>query len=388
VDPIITSLLDTDLYKLTMMNAVSKLYPRTHARYQFINRERTTFPSGFASALREQINHLSTLQLTAEEREFLQAACPYFDPVYLDLLSGYRYDPNEVSVSQSDEELQVSIEGLWYRVILLEVKLLAIISELYFKMADNVEMIRDHIDSPIAIRKKAAEKTKQMQEAGATFADFGTRRRYSHSTQNNVIEGLISGSTFIGTSNVHFAMKYGLKPIGTMAHEFYSAVGSLKSLRHANKYAMEDWVSVYNGSLGIALADTFGSEAFFQDFDSKFAQLFSGIRQDSGDPIKFGERAIQHYGELGIDPTSKSIIFSDGLDIIEAIRIHNHFKGRIKTSFGIGTSLTNSIGAKPLNIVIKLVEIDGIPAIKLSDVSGKETGDAKTIKYAKWILNL
>lgn len=394
---IISSLLDTDLYKISMMAAVMHRYPKTNVRYQFFNRGRTPFPANFAFQLRQEINALATISLQPDEAQFLRKACPYLSPAYIDLLSGYRFNPSEVSVYQSDENLEVKIEGPWYRTILWEVPLMAIISELYFVNAGHGAVMPPNEfidDTEYNVTDKAANKADALYYESCSFADFGTRRRYSKRVHDFVIQGLIKGGqeSFVGTSNVHFAMKYGIKPIGTMAHEWAMYHAAKYGYRSANKMMMGRWSDIYNGNLGIVLTDTFTTDNFFSSFDTFYAKLFDGIRHDSADPYAFGDMAIEHYKKLNIDPMTKTIVFSDGLTYVEAINLQKHFDGRIKVSFGIGTHFTNDVGAKPLNIVIKMtgVNIDGswVPAIKLSDEKGKHTGDAKEIASCKQVLGI
>ena len=285
---------------------------------------------------------------------------------------------------QEKNELQIIITSYWYRAILWEVPLMAIISELYF------EMTGEKINSRTEIVEAALGKAGIFQRNNIHFADFGTRRRYSYEIHDLVVETMKNAimSTMVGTSNVHLAMKHDLKPIGTMAHEFICGTAALKGYAHANKYALESWDRVYNGLLGIALSDSFTTNEFLKDFGSKLSRLFDGVRHDSGDPIEFAKKIIAHYEKLGIDPMSKTIVFSDALNPEKACEIQNFCTKKIKTSYGIGTNLTNSVGVKPLNIVIKLVEINGMPVIKLSDDKGKHTGDEKTIKLVKEMLNI
>lgn len=396
-NPIITSLLDTDLYKLTMQAAILQRYPFANVKYRFFNRGDTQFPSNFASLLRREINSLASISLSENEAGFLRTACPYLSPAYIDFLKGYRFNPKEVSVFQSDSTLSVEIEGPWYRTILWEVPLMAIISELYFREAGHGAVLPPNQfvnTSPVDVLETAYNKGKALREAGCVFADFGSRRRYSKNVHDNVVNGLIDGGQdkFVGTSNVYLAMQNGLKPIGTMAHEWIMYHGAKYGYRSANKTMMGRWADIYSGNLGIALTDTYTTDAFFQAFDTFYAKLFDGVRHDSADPYAFGEKTIKHYESLGIDPKTKTIVFSDGLSYQDAISIQSHFADRIKVSFGIGTHFTNDVGAKPLNIVIKMVavDIDGhwVPAIKLSDVDGKHTGDSQEIEICQRSLGL
>lgn len=387
---IIPSILDDDLYKFSMQAAIMHHYPRAFARYRLILRNDVEFPDGFAAALREEVQAIAMLALTDDEKHFLSLACPYFPPPYLDFLSGYRHDPNEVKISQSDGKLSVEIEGYWYRTVLWEVKLMALISELYFDLAgNNVKMNRRCIDGPGFWRETAETKGGQMAINDIHAAEFGTRRRFSFRCQDITVENLkrTAGGFLVGTSNVHLAMKHALKAIGTQAHEWYMFHAAKYGVLMANSMGMGKWADFYNGSLGIALSDTFTTKEFLRCFDGFYAKLFDGVRQDSGDPYEFGEKMIKYYEGLSIDPQTKSIVFSDGLTVSEAVHIHEAFKGRVKDSFGIGTHFSNDVGVVPLNMVIKMVgvQVNGIwvPTCKLSDTPGKHTGDDDTIKLYK-----
>ena len=376
---IMQGMLDQDLYKFSMQHAVCQLYPCAVVRYEFFNRGIQTFPEGFDDLLRDEIQSMETMSLTGDERCYMEHALPFFTPVYLDFLSGYRYNPDEVYVKLDEEgRLHVSVEGPWYRAILWEVPLLAIISELYFRVTKNC-------GSPCKNHNKA--KAHRLEDI--PFADFGTRRRYSYDNHDMVVCMLSKlCRRFVGTSNVHLAMKHGVKPIGTQAHEWFSYHGTKYGYRQANSVALGRWVDVYHGALGIALTDTFTTKAFWPSFDLMYSKLFDGVRHDSGDPYVFGRKTIQHYTDMGIDPYSKTIVFSDGITTDKAVELYHEFCTRVKVSFGIGTHLTNDVGTTPLNIVIKMVSADGRPAIKLSDEPGKETGDASEIKLSKQVLGI
>ncbi|SEM56276.1 nicotinate phosphoribosyltransferase [Chryseobacterium taichungense] len=385
----LTSILDNDFYKITMQNAVVKLFPSSIVKYEFINRGKHQFPEGFDAALREAVNKMAELKLTKEEKKFMAKTCPYIDLPYLDFLEGYHYDPSEVKIHQEGSELSVIVEGLWYRTILWEVPLLALISELHYEMN---HMERDPNE---VIMKRTLEKAATLEKLGVNFAEFGTRRRHSHKVQNLVMEALTQkkNSTFIGSSNVHFAMKYGVKPIGTHAHEWFMFHAAEYGFKMANELALEHWVDVYRGDLGVALSDTYTTDVFFQQFDKKFAKLFDGVRHDSGDPLEFADKTIAHYQKHGINPLFKYIIFSDGLNLEKVEEITNYCKGKIGVSFGIGTNLTNDVGLKPMNIVMKLIGVQApnhewIPTVKLSDEHGKYTGDPKMIELAKEFLRI
>lgn len=385
----LNSILDNDFYKITMQNAVVKLFPGSVVKYEFINRGKHQFPEGFDVALREAVNKMAELKLTKDEKKFMARTCPYIDLPYLDFLEGYHYDPSEVKIHQEGTELSVVVEGLWYRTILWEVPLLALISELHYEM-NHMER-----DSNEVVMSKTIEKADALAKLGVNFAEFGTRRRHSHKVQNLVMEALTqkNESTFIGSSNVHFAMKYGVKPIGTHAHEWFMFHAAEYGFKMANELALEHWVDVYRGDLGVALSDTYTTDVFFQQFDKKFAKLFDGVRHDSGDPLEFADKTIAHYQNNGINPLFKYIIFSDGLNLEKVEEITTYCSGKIGISFGIGTNLTNDVGLKPMNIVMKLIGVQApngewIPTVKLSDEHGKYTGDPKMIELAKEFLRI
>ena len=387
----LTSLLDNDFYKITMQNAVIKRFPYAHARYAFINRGEHAFPEGFGEALRGEVDRMATLRLSDEEKRYRQTTCPYLDPTYLDFLAGFRYDPSEVTIEQQGSELSVVMEGPWYRTILWEVPLMALISELWY----HLRGVGVSEDDEALIEQRTREKIELYRQHGLKIAEFGTRRRFSFAVHDRVVKALrhYGGEAFSGTSNVLLAMRHGVKPIGTHAHEWFMFHGARFGFKMANSLALEHWVDVYRGDLGIALTDTFTTRAFFESFDKKFAKLFDGVRHDSGDPIEFADATIAHYQRLGINPLSKTIIFSDALTPEKVERIRAFCQGRIGMAFGIGTNFTNDIGVAPMNMVIKMVEArpEGqgwLPVVKLSDVPTKNTGDPEMIALAKKVLSM
>lgn len=383
---IIQSVLCTDLYKLTMAQAILSQYPYAQAEYVFRNRgdlfifEKEGFsPDEFEAKLRDAVAELSELALTADEEEWLKTNCRFLTPAYLEYLRNYRFKPEEVEILNDNGNLWIHIRGPWHSTVMWEVPLMAIISELYFK----------HIDTNWKWDREAYQvKTKQKAELiSHPFAEFGTRRRRSYEVQDATVEAL-KGTCCVGTSNVHLAMKYGMKAIGTHAHEWASAVAILDTMNHPNRAMMDRWNRVYKGDLGIALTDTFGTDSFLRDFDLHWAKLYDGIRHDSSDAIEFANKMIAHYKKLGIDPLSKVIIFSDGLNAKKAAEIRDYCEGKIKCSFGIGTHFSNDFadqGSKALNIVIKLWSINGTPAVKLSDTPTKAIGDPDAIRVMRWI---
>ena len=382
------SILDNDFYKLTMQQCVVKLFPRAKAKYQFINRGHHQFPKGFAEQLRSSVDAMAGLKLAKEEKQWLAVACPYLDPVYLDFLEGYSYNPQEVTIKQTDEGVEVFIEGYWYRTILWEVPLLCLISENFYAL-QNLQRETDD-----EIIQKTKRKIESYADLDVTIAEFGTRRRHSFHVHQLVVETLKKfGKTFVGTSNVHLARINQTKPIGTHAHEWFMFHAAKYGFKMANQLALEHWIDVYRGDLGIALSDTFTTDEFYEVFDKKFAKLFDGVRHDSGDPVEFAKKTIQHYKSLGVDPLSKTIIFSDSLDLEKVKRIVDYCRGKIGMSFGIGTNFTNDVGLEPMNIVIKMTEAlpesaPWTPVVKLSDVPGKHSGDEKMIELAKEVLGI
>ena len=389
---IIRSILDTDLYKFTTSYAYSKLYPRAYGQFRFIDRAKTRYPEGFAELLRAELQQMAELQLTRDEAQFLARELPYLPPTYIDFVRGFRFDPDEVHVSQ-DEEGQLSIvaEGLLYRVTLWETPILALVSELYYKVL-GVEPDLAYAEQSIIA------KAQRLKEEGITFSMFGMRRRFSSDIEDRVTRLLkeYSGTNFYGTSNVYFAYKHGLRVSGTHPHEWVQFHGAMFGYKMANYMAMEDWINVYDGDLGTVLTDTYTTDVFMRNFSKKHAMLFTSLRHDSGDPLLFADKVIARYRELRVDPQIKYIIFSDSLDAERAIEIDKHCKGRIGTSFGIGTNFSNDVGAgiQPMNIVMKLwkckmTEKDKWhPCVKLSDVDGKHTGEPEEIDLAQRTLGL
>lgn len=384
---IIKDFTDNDLYKFTTMNAVQKKFPDAEVVYRFVNRGQTIFPPGFAEAMRKEVHAMQSLYLTDEAETFMRKKCYYFDNVFFDLLKGFRFNPKEVSITQEGGDVDIEVRGLWYRTVLWEVPLLAIVSELYFQMTGH---------QPANAGEKAVEKARQFVELNVELSEIGTRRRYSFDVQDQVI-GLLNThmhGLLNGTSNIYLAMKYNLIPMGTHPHEWFMYHGAHYGYRVANAQAMENWVSVYDGYLGIALTDTYTTDNFFNSFSTKYAKLYDGLRWDSGDPFSFTEKALTYYRNHRIDPKSKTVVYSDGLDMEMVRKIKKYVNGRLHDVYGIGTYLTNDVGVKPLNIVIKLFDVKPkgytqfVPAVKLSDVPGKHTGDKDEIELCKRVLNL
>lgn len=388
---IINHFTDDDLYKFTMCCAVIDNFPRTQVKYKFNDRDNTVYPEGFADELRAQIAMLENVIITDEEIEFMRSKCSYIPGWFYSFLKGYRYDRRWVTVSQDDDgHLDIEFEGCWSDTILLEVKVLAIVSELYYMMTG--EDVRLDYDS---YYHKSWDKAKRLLEAGCIFSDMGTRRRASFEAQDTAVRAmsecqkqLSADGKFIGTSNVYFAMKYDLKPIGTMAHEIICAIAGMYGPQMANHLAMETWSTTYRGALGTFLYDTYGWRIFSLNFSEDYANMFKGLRVDSGDNYQQLDLIVEKYRSLNIDPQSKQVIFSNGLNVDEAIKIQNYASGKCRPSFGIGTHFTNDFpGVKPRNIVVKLLAVkitESWPfycdTCKLSEDHGKYTGDTATVR--------
>jgi nicotinate phosphoribosyltransferase len=388
--------LDNDMYKLSMQNLAVRQFPDDYARYEFFNRGGTPIPKEIGESIHTDIQSFADFNLEALPLSWLREALPFLSPMYLDFLKGYRFDASEVKMGypDGDDDLKIHIEGPWYRTILWEVPLMALISENYFKYTGQTPFGIRKGDWPavwMEIKKKSVEKAKLIDGYDLTVADFGTRRRYSPRVHDAMMESL--GNHLVGSSNVWQAMTYRTKPIGTHAHEWFQFHAAKYGYVSANRMALENWSRGYRGNLGIALTDTFTTDVFLRDFDAYYAKLFDGVRHDSGDPYEFANKIIGHYDNLGIDPKSKTIVFSDNLTVEKAVKISETHKDHIKCSFGIGTHLTNDVGVKPLNMVIKLTGVraaDGSwkEAIKLSDDVGKHTGSEEEIKLCKETLDV
>lgn len=393
----VKSFIDNDLYKFTMMYAVlsNKDLCNLKVRYQFFNRNDVRFPEGFDLELKRRVQSMSNLKLTHDEKVFFMSKCQSYLPNwFFDFIEGYSYDPNEVFIYMENGNLKVKIEGYWWRTILWEVPLMAIISELYFEMTQKSYDF-NHPDNRSERSKNNIKKAQTMVMNNLKISDFGTRRRFSYSNHFEVLGDLLDygRKSIVGTSNVYLGFLYNIPIHGTKAHEWYMVHSALYGYKQANKIALDSWINSYDGFLGTALTDTFTSEVFFRTFDTLYAKLFDGVRHDSGDPFKYVDMVVEHYRKLNIDSNSKTIVFSDGLNVDSAIEINNYCnKKGIKCSFGVGTNLTNDLGFKPLNIVIKVTDVHfdekWHQVVKLSDNLGKHTGNIEEIQICKRVLGI
>jgi len=390
VKQIITSILDTDTYKLTMQQAVLQLFPRAVVTYRFKNRGDHRFNAEFLRKLKEQIYLMKNIKLTPLEYSYLQKNTPFLKSWYLDCLAAYRYKPYEVECFLSnDGDLIIQIKGLWSSTILWEVPLMAMISELYFTEIDT-DWVFDEND----IFEKAIEKGKRLADAGCKTTELGTRRRRGLEVQRIVLDGLQYGAEryLLGTSNVMLAMERNLKPFGTMAHEWIMGNSILEGLYNANYFALQNWVRVYHADLGIALTDTYGLNSFIRNFGLEAAKLYDGVRHDSACPFAFTDSMEKMYRDLNIKTQSKAIVYSDGLNIRKAIEIQKYAEKKFITGYGMGTHLTNDFDGSPaLNMVIKLWSCAKnetereMPVVKLGEGEGKVMGDPEAVKVAQYM---
>ncbi len=385
---IINSLLDTDLYKLTMMQGVLHQFPWAWVEYEFQCRDQGIDLRPIASAVQEEIRHLCRLRFKKEELDYLRQL-RFMKEEFIQFLRLFQLNEDFVHIAEENGRFSLKIKGPWLHTILFEVPLLAIINEVYFRdirPAPDFESGKEKLYEKINLVKDSNQEGLEFR-----FADFGTRRRFSYIWQDQIIRILKEElpENLRGTSNVFFAMKYNLLPIGTMAHEWLMAAQALgPKLANSQKFALEHWAQEYRGDLGIALSDVVGFDAFLHDFDMYFAKLFDGCRHDSGDPFVWGDRLIGHYKKLKVDPRSKIAVFSDNLSFPKAIEITRYFKGRIITSFGIGTNLTNDIVGKPVQIVIKMTRCQGAAVAKISDTPEKQVcKDDQYLEYLKSVFN-
>ncbi|MDP3710501.1 MAG: nicotinate phosphoribosyltransferase [bacterium] len=395
-EPIIQSLLDLDLYKLTMAQMVFDQHFGMFVKYAFKNRTKKVRLAEHVDVgeLREQLDHVRDLRFSRKELRYLQSIRVdgkqiFFDPEFFGFLEELKLPPYELNMVDGD--FQITVYALWPLGIFWETIILSVVNELYYKsLFGRLSLFRVMVEG----QRRLTEKMKILEEnPDIRFSEFGTRRRFSRSWQKSVVETLaliLPAGQLLGTSNVKLAMDYGQQPIGTMAHELFMVYQSLNNrsdeeIRNSHNKVLRDWYNFYGWPLSIALTDTCGSDFFFRDMTEGQARQWKGLRQDSGDPIAFGEKAIKFYESHGIGPHEKLLVFSDGLDIGMILKIYNHFKDRIKVSFGWGTNLTNDLGPGSLSLVVKSVEANGHGLVKLSDNLAKATGKPEDVERFKRI---
>lgn len=393
--PFINSILHNDLYKFSMSNYYIQNFPEASGTFTFHDRNNTEYDETFVKILKDEFSHLSKLFLQKNEFDWAVKTIPYIPQFYWEWLRSFRYEPNKINIwLDSSKHLHIEVTDKMYKVTFYEIPILATVSALYHVYKHHGYQLKQEIEE--ALISGLDRKIEIAKDHNLFFADFGMRRAYNTLTEEFVVKYLKENCpTFVGTSTVSLAMKYGVKPIGTMAHECFMFQAAIHSPKDANFMVMENWVKVYDGNLGTVLTDTYTVDTFLRNFSMKLAKLYDGVRHDSGDPFEFGDKMIAKYKSYGIDPMSKTIVFSDGLDFEKAAEIKEYFAGKIKTTFGIGTNLTCDLpGIKPLNIVMKLKECrvnDRQPVygcVKLSDVTSKSIGTPEDIENYKYQLNI
>lgn len=398
--PVIKSLLENDLYKFSMLQAMLHAFPSNTAEYRFVCRNKPVFPlSALADDVGMQLDHLCTRRFSEDELNYL-AGRRYFKADFIQFLRMFQLNRDFIKVSRNGDTLEIVAKGPQIHVMMFEIYVLAIVNELYFrrlmemedKPEDKLDIGRERLGAKIEALRSAMSATLDARKAHPfEFFDFGLRRRFTGEWHEEVVGALKATvpSYFRGTSNVYLAKKFDLTPIGTMAHEYlqtFQAVGV--QLRLSQKAALETWVHEYRGDLGTALTDVIGMDAFLADFDLYFCKLFDGVRHDSGDPVVWGEKALAHYQKMRIDANTKRLTFSDGLTMERSLALYEHFGDRVQLGFGIGTNLTNDVGFTPLNIVMKLVKCNEQPVAKLSDSPGKTLCDDEVfLTYLRKVFN-
>lgn len=381
LNPIITSPLVNDLYKWNMMNIAFKYFNDKYTTWCYKCRnEGVKFTPEMVTEIRAQLDwYCEHVRYTEDDINYLRKTCPWLSEGFLNFLRFWRPNRSDILVNEgniqayNDCGLAIEARGMWLNVSWYEIPILAIVNEVYFAFtygagAKNIEF-----------QKRTIEKFSKLVNGEydiGTWSEFGLRRRYSGEMQDWLIHYIVDQKIpgFVGTSNVYLAKKYGVKPIGTMAHEFGQVIGQSNpelNPAYSNKFIMKAWTDEYKTLNGIVLDDVIGSEVFLKDFDLTYANLFSGVRHDSGEPIEWGENLLAHYKKLGIDATTKTLLFSDSLNFERATTLKKHFEGRCKVAFGIGTFLANDLDVPALNIVFKVTECNGRPVAKLSNNSGK-----------------
>ncbi|TOG51677.1 nicotinate phosphoribosyltransferase [Vibrio parahaemolyticus] len=380
---IIQSALDFDVYKVNMMSAVAALYPDAMVSYKFIVRSEEDL-SELLPEVKAEVLKLQDVRFTEDEIAYMKRVAPYLKPEFVEALRHFRFNPqSDVSfhnktMSDGSSQLRITINGLWKETILYETIIMSIVSEVRSRQRWSdipFEQFQTVLEDKVRYLKAELER---RNITNFKFADMSTRRRFSFQAQRTMLEYLSKElpQCLTGTSNYHLARELDLTPIGTVAHEWFMGHQALVNVRDSQKIALQRWQKMFNGALGIALTDTIGIDAFLKDFDEELSNAYVGVRHDSGCPFTWGEKMIAHYESLGIDPMTKTLVFTDGLNFEQALDICEHFQGRVQVSFGIGTSLANDMGNyvndqgeayQPLSIVIKMVTCNGSPVAKISD---------------------
>ncbi|MFW6219854.1 MAG: nicotinate phosphoribosyltransferase [bacterium] len=382
---IIKSLLDQDLYKLTMAQVVLHQFPDAWVKYRFKCRNDVDLLP-YKEEIEREIDNLCTLKFNKKELKYL-SNIRFIKKDFVEFLRLFQLNRDFIKITNKDNKLDITVEGPWLHTIFFEIFVLSIVQEIYFKHQKlNLEEISDRLNYKIDLLENYE---KENPGQYPIIVDFGARRRISRDIHRFVLQHLTTNNVVVGTSDVYFAMDFNIKPIGTFAHEFVMAFQGLNicQLRDSQSYAFESWVKEYRGDLGIALSDTLGTSKFLKDFDLYFTKLFDGMRHDSGCPFEWGETMIDHYKKMNINPRTKQLVFSDGLDIPKVIELHKHFHNKINVSFGVGTNFTNDCGIPPLQNVMKMVECNGNPVAKLSNDLGKGMCENESfLSYLKTVI--
>lgn len=397
---IISHLTDNDAYTFSCQYYILQTYPRAEVEYQFFDRNNTCYPEGFAALVEEQLGYMPQVMITSAEIDFMKRKMYYLPEWYFTFLRGYRFNPHEVTVTQDEEgHLQVSIRGKWFSVIMWEMPILSIVSELMHYLQGNVEKYNLQNEE-----KRAIDKAHEILKNGIVLGDMGTRRRFSFDHHDMVVrtmkvvyeQGGYDDNTghhewtgkFTGTSNVYLAMKHDLIPIGTMSHQLIQFEENVSGVFECNFNVMKKFSDVYDGDNGTYLYDCFGDKVFFNNLSKRMAMMFTGLRVDSGEENEQTDKIIEKYKSLGIDPATKQVVYSNALNIKKAIAIHRYVNGRVQDSYGMGTFLTCDVqNAKPMNIVIKLTRSritekrEWHDCVKLSCDKGKTVGNAEKCAY-------
>lgn len=390
LNPIINYLTETDLYKFSMGQAIFHQFTDYKTTWTFKCRNQDVhFTPEMVEEIREQIKHYCTLEFTAEELDYLETI-KWLKGSYIDFLEGWKPRYKDFKISTNAKcGLSIEARGTWLNTSMYEIPVLAIVNEVYFRMNYDYNVLFASFKDRLL---KKIELLKSGEYEIGTFSEFGLRRRLSAEAQELAVKLLCEnnpnykGSFCVGTSNVYLAMKHGVTPVGTMAHEWIMCVGQGNHMinpAYSNWFAMNAWVKEYGTQNGTALTDAITTDCFLEDFQLEFATLFSGVRHDSGDPYEWGEKMIAHYQSLGIDPKTKTLLFSDSLNFEKASKIYAHFKDRIKVAFGIGTFLSNDTEVPALNIVMKTTMCNGMDVAKISDTPGK--GMCKNPEYVDYL---
>ena len=388
---IITHFTDNDLYTFSCQYYIMRQYPRAEVEYTFYDRNHTVYPAGFAELLREQIDAMAGVAITDEEVEFMKSKCVYLPLWYFTFLKGYRFNPDEVAISQDEEgHLNISVKGKWFSTIMWEMPILSCISELMHGLRGDLERYDAALEEA-----RSRDKAEEIFSNGLVFGDMGTRRRLSFAHHDMVVRVMKEvydsrkwPGVFTGTSNVWLAMKYGTKCLGTMSHQLISFEETVSGIFECNFNVMKKFSDVYDGDNGIFLYDCFGDKVFFNNLSKRMAMMYKGLRVDSGNEEEQTEKIIAKYKSLGIDPATKQVVYSNGLDVDRAIEIHKYCNGRVQDSYGIGTQITCDVtGCKPMNIVVKLTRgritelREWHDCVKLSCDKGKTLGNPAKCQY-------